>query len=166
MKKRILLLAVLGTVTLGKAQTKSMEAVAQELRVIGENDQNDRAQNEYIQSKHGSESPEMKASWKSIATNDSINIIKVSAILDRYGWLGADEIGEDENRTLFLVVQHSDLAVQEKYLPMMRKAVKKKKAKASSLALLEDRVALRQGKKQIYGSQIAWDMKAKYFYRF
>ena len=58
------------------------------------------------------------------------------------------------NSTLFLVIQHSDLKVQEKYLPMMREAVAKKKASSSSLALLEDRVALRQGKRQIYGSQI------------
>jgi hypothetical protein len=37
---------------------------------------------------------------------------------------------------------------------MMRDAVKKGNAQGGSLALLEDRVALRQGKKQIYGSQI------------
>ena len=37
----------------------------------------------------------------------------------------------------------------------MRDAVKKGNAKANSLALLEDRVALRQGKRQIYGSQIS-----------
>ncbi|MNX82677.1 hypothetical protein D3C86_1144130 [compost metagenome] len=42
---------------------------------------------------------------------------------------------------------------------MMREAVKKGNARASSLALLEDRVALKQGKKQIYGSQISWNMK-------
>ncbi|WP_300487129.1 DUF6624 domain-containing protein [Flavobacterium sp.] len=159
MKNWILFLGLVGTLSSGMAQEQSKKALAQELRTIGENDQKDRAQIEYIQSKYGSQSPEMNALWKSIGTNDSINIIKVSAILDRYGWLGPDEVGEEENRTLFLVVQHADLPVQEKYLPMMRKAVIDKKAKSSSLALLEDRVALRQGKKQIYGSQIAWDMK-------
>ncbi len=40
---------------------------------------------------------------------------------------------------------------------MMRKAVKKGNAESGSLALLEDRVALRTGKKQIYGSQIGRD---------
>ena len=39
----------------------------------------------------------------------------------------------------------------------MREAVKNGKAQASHLALLEDRVALGQGKKQIYGSQIHRD---------
>jgi hypothetical protein len=36
----------------------------------------------------------------------------------------------------------------------MRKAVKDKKARPADLALLEDRILMRQNKKQIYGSQI------------
>ncbi|MFW5759262.1 MAG: DUF6624 domain-containing protein, partial [Bacteroidota bacterium] len=53
-----------------------------------------------------------------------------------------------------LVIQHADLETQVEYLPLLQKAVKKENAKASSLALLEDRIALRQGKFQTYGSQI------------
>ena len=44
----------------------------------------------------------------------------------------------------------------------MREAVEKGNARASSLALLEDRVALRQGKKQIYGSQV-WKLDGKWY---
>ena len=47
---------------------------------------------------------------------------------------------------------------------MMRDAVKNGKVNGSSLALLEDRVALRQGKKQIYGSQIARDPETQTHY--
>lgn len=42
--------------------------------------------------------------------------------------------------------------------------MKKGNAKASSLALLEDRVALRQGKRQIFGSQVAWNMITNEYY--
>jgi len=87
----------------------------------------------------------------------SINTSKIKKILDEYGWLGADIIGNQGDSTLFLVIQHSDFETQEKYLPMMREAVKKGNAKANNLAFLEDRVALRKGEKQIYGSQIAPD---------
>ena len=63
-----------------------------------------------------------------------------------------------------MVIQHSDQATQEKYLPIMKAAVKNGKAKANCLALLEDRIALRQGKKQVYGSQILWSKENnKYF---
>ncbi|UUC44895.1 DUF6624 domain-containing protein [Flavobacterium cerinum] len=162
--KKVVMLLILLVSQWSMAQTKSMKELSEELQIIGENDQKDRAQIEYIQSKYGSESAEMKALWKSMRQSDSVNIIKVSAIIDRYGWLGADEIGDAANSTLFLVVQHADLPIQEKYLPIMRKAVKNKKAKGSSLALLEDRVALRQGKRQIYGSQIGWNMKTNNHY--
>jgi hypothetical protein len=99
----------------------------------------------------------MKSLWNFIYEKDSINLIKVKFILNKYGWLGSDIVGEQGNTTLFLVIQHADLVTQENYLPMMRIAVKNGKAKGSSLALLEDRVALREGKKQIYGSQIVRD---------
>lgn len=88
---------------------------------------------------------------------DSINLIKVSEILDKNGWVGADKIGGQANQTLFLVIQHADLETQQKYLPMMREAVKINNASASALALLEDRVRLREGNRQIYGSQIGTD---------
>jgi hypothetical protein len=88
---------------------------------------------------------------------DSVHLIYVKKILDEKGWLGPDKIGIQGNRTLWLVIQHSELAVQEKYLPMMREAVENRKAFASNLALLEDRVAIRQGKKQMYGSQLGYD---------
>ena len=109
-------------------------------------------------------SKEMKNHWRAIQKKDSINLIKVKAILDTYGWLGADVVGEQGNSTLFLVIQHSDQATQERYLPMMREAVKNGKAQSSSLALLIDRVALGQGKRQIYGSQIGRDPETQVYY--
>jgi hypothetical protein len=86
---------------------------------------------------------------------DSLNLIKISKILDEKGWVGKDVVGAQANQTLFLVIQHADLKAQQKYLPMMREAVKKGNANVRSLALFEDRIALREGRRQIYGSQIA-----------
>lgn len=124
------------------------------LDTVVQDDQKYRQKLDDIMSRYGDQSDEMKDLWKMINYYDSINTIKVTNILDTYGWLGEDEIGFDGNQALFLVIQHSDITVQDKYIPMMRDAVKKHKAQASSLALLEDRVALRHGKRQIYGSQI------------
>lgn len=94
-----------------------------------------------------------------IKKQDQINLEIVSPIIDKYGWLSSDVIGENANSALFLVIQHSNQETQEKYLPIMREAVKNGKAEASALALLEDRVALGQGKKQIYGSQLTMNAK-------
>ena len=107
-----------------------------------------------------------------VATLDSIHqedqkyrqqINEIEKILDERGWLGTNIIGAQGNSTLFLVIQHSGIETQLKYLPMMREAVKIGNARASSLALLEDRVALRQGKRQIYGSQIHSDKNGEKF---
>jgi tetratricopeptide (TPR) repeat protein len=92
---------------------------------------------------------------------DSINLVKIKNILDTKGWVGKDRVGEQASASIFLVIQHSDLKTQQQYLPMMREAVKKGNASAANLALLEDRVALGEGRKQVYGSQICYDDKSK-----
>ena len=107
--------------------------------------------------KEGMESPAVKARLAEMKYLDSVNLVKVEKILDEYGWLGFDKVGRMGALTIFLVIQHSPLAVQQKYLPMMREAVKNKQALAGNLALLEDRVALGEGRKQIYGSQLQTD---------
>jgi hypothetical protein len=147
-----------------KAEANLNKPLIAALDSIYTEDQKYRLQIDEIQKKYGWESNEMIAHWKIINEKDSINLIKIKLILDKYGWLGIDVIGEQGNSTLFLVIQHADLATQEKYLPMMREAVKNGNAAGSSLALLEDRVALGQGKKQIYGSQIGRDNDTKLYY--
>jgi hypothetical protein len=138
--------------------------LVKELEIIFEKDQQPRNDIKTVQSQFGPQSDEMKAHWRMIAKNDSINLISIISILDKHGWLGPDAIGEKGNSTLFLVIQHAAIATQQKYLPMMREAVKKGNARPSSLALLEDRVLLRTGKNQIYGSQIGTDPKTNLNY--
>jgi hypothetical protein len=131
--------------------------LVKKLAQIAIDDQKYRLQLDGVREKYGRNSKEHDSLWTIIRSKDSENTIKVCEILDQYGWLGPDKIGAAGNQTLFLVIQHSETAIQQKYLPMMREAVKNKNAKGSSLALLEDRVALREGRKQIYGSQLSTD---------
>ncbi len=134
------------------------------LDTIYQKDQGYRLQADEIEKKYGYESEEMKVFVKIIQEQDSINVVNVTNILDERGWLGPDIIGNEGNLTLFLVIQHSYPETQEKYLPMMREAVIKGNAYGAHLALLEDRVALGKGEKQIYGSQIGQDPETGEFY--
>jgi hypothetical protein len=84
---------------------------------------------------------------------DNKNLAKVDYIITKYGWLGPQKVGFEGSQTLFFVIQHADLATQERYLPMIRKAAKDGETLSSNLAIFEDRVAMREGKRQIYGSQ-------------
>ena len=142
-----------------KAEANYNKPLVAELKDILKKDQTQRLEIDSVSRKFGYNSPQIEALWKEIGIKDSVNLIKVENILDKYGWLGPDIVGNSGSLTLFLVIQHSDQQIQEKYLPMMRDAVKNGKALAGNLALLEDRVALEEGRKQIYGSQIGRDVK-------
>ncbi|MGH1517726.1 DUF6624 domain-containing protein [Chryseobacterium sp. JK1] len=125
-----------------------------ELLGILEEDQKYRVQMNETQKKFGQDSKEMNDLWKITIQKDSLNLLKVKKILDEKGWVGKDKVGAQANSALFLVIQHSDLETQKKYLPMMKDAVAKGNASSGSLALLIDRIEIREGRKQIYGSQI------------
>jgi len=147
-----------------KAEANLNRPLALMLDSIFVEDQKYREQLRGMEEKYGWESREVQDHWKMISKIDSSNLVKVKAILDQYGWLGEDVVGGPGNLALFLVIQHSDQMTQEKYLPMMREAVKNDRASAANLALLEDRVALGQGKRQIYGSQISRDPETNRYY--
>lgn len=129
---------------------------------IGVDDQLYRKNYRDFAKKYGIQSVEYKDLWKKQKPLDSINLVKITEITDKYGWIGSDQVGVEACSALFLVIQHSsDKAVQKKYLPMMREAVKNNKARGDDLALLEDRIALGEGKKQVYGSQYSQDEEGK-----
>lgn len=88
---------------------------------------------------------------------DSTNLVVVESLIKQYGWPGKSFVGAAGNLTIFLVIQHADLETQEKYLPVMEQSVAIGESKESHLALLKDRILVRQGKKQIYGSQLMRD---------
>lgn len=137
-----------------KAEANLNKPLMNQLIKIYNDDQSERYKIEGVRKEFGVNSKELKSLWKVIETKDSINLFAVKKILDTYGWVGPDVVGDLGNSTLFIVIQHADLKTQEKYLPMMKDAVKSNKASGSDLALLKDRIEIRNGRKQIYGSQI------------
>lgn len=132
-----------------------------ELLTILDEDQKYRIQIHETLKKFAQDSKEMQDLWKITLQNDSINLLKVKKILNEKGWVGKDKVGAEANSALFLVIQHSDLETQKKYLPMMKEAVTKGNADSGSLALLIDRIEIREGRKQIYGSQIGTNPNTK-----
>lgn len=105
---------------------------------------------------YGIGTPERDSVNKHLILLDSLNVLRITAIIDSAGWLGPEDVG-NVSGTLWLVIQHADLATQEKYLPEMRSAVEDGKASRYHLAMLEDRIEMRNGRPQIYGSQVKVD---------
>lgn len=131
---------------------------------ISVDDQKYRSQIDSIEKLGRGNSDEIIELTKLMINQDIINRLKVQIIIEKYGWLGTDIIGEEGSSTLFLVIQHSPEDFQKKYFPIMQNAVKDGKASASALALLEDRILLSQGKKQKYGSQVGRNNETGKYY--
>lgn len=103
---------------------------------------------------YGCNSAEVKNVSDMKSYQDSLNLAKVELILNRYGWPGAEQIGAQNNYTLFTTIQNADFETQEKYIPLMEKAVKSGTLNPNNFANLIDRKTLVQRGQQIYGTQI------------
>lgn len=85
---------------------------------------------------------------------DSINIVKVVKIINQYGWPTFSMVGITSATGAFLVIQHSPIQIQLKYLPQLMEAAKQNEAKKEWLALLIDRISIRKNGVQIFGTQV------------
>jgi len=95
-----------------------------------------------------------EAIWKQINEQDRANQKRVAEIVEKHGWPVTSKVGALAATAAFLIVQHADLDYQQRYIGKMREAVAGGEAAKQQLALLEDRVLVRQGKPQRYGSQV------------
>ena len=91
--------------------------------------------------------------WGFIMTQDEKNRKVVTKILDEYGYPGKSMVGEETSKAAWYVIQHSDVAVMGKYLPMIKEAGEQGELHKAYVVTMEDRYLMSTGKPQIYGSQ-------------
>ena len=75
-------------------------------------------------------------------------------IIEEHGWPMISMVGDEAAGAAVLIVQHSDIGHQKQYLPLVRDAALTGEAAGESYALLQDRVLMSEGKRQLYGSQV------------
>ena len=102
---------------------------------------------------------------------DLQNAKDIEAIIKKYGYPGRKLAGGKYENVAWVVIQHAELNYQEKYLPLIHKAVLEKQLEDQPLKMLIDRIYWKKNGFQIFGSQggvdfaddktIA-DVKAKY----
>jgi hypothetical protein len=81
---------------------------------------------------------------------DYTNLVTVVNILKQ---CGMPESRSSVN-TIFLVIQHNHSIYQKKYIDTLKKAAEQGLLSKSSIAMMEDRILVDEGKPQIYGSQV------------
>jgi hypothetical protein len=150
----ILLLAIASAVMVRGQERSTPDSVRAELEAMLETDQLHRSKLTELENTHGKYSMQLKEAWSKQSDIDAHNIRRLEEIIADCGWPGIKQFGVKASAAAFLILQHSALTYQKKYLPFVREAAAKGEMRASGLALLEDRVRLREGQKQIYGSQV------------
>ena len=83
----------------------------------------------------------------------------LSDIIDTIGYPTIDKVGKEANEAAWLIIQHSigQPEFMKKCAKLLEEAVSENKADPKSLAYLIDRIAVFEGKKQLYGTQFDWD---------
>lgn len=102
----------------------------------------------------GVETPDaMMRRWQPVKAVDDDNTAWVRQVIAQYGWPGRSLVGEDGAHALWLLVQHGPPDLQEQCLPLLERAVEQGEAGKLEWAYLLDRVLIRRGEPQVYGTQ-------------
>lgn len=131
---------------------KELKNLVGELEEIIRSDQEPRNRITAAWREHPKDTLLHKAIAAEVLAADSINLIKTSSILDSVGFPRREDVGE-ANIALWLVIQHSPLEYQQRYIPLFKDAAMKGDLPKEAIAMMEDRIAIRSGRPQIYGSQ-------------
>jgi hypothetical protein len=91
--------------------------------------------------------------FKRMIALDAKNTSWMRGIVKQYGWPGPELVGKDGTEAAFLLVQHAEHSFQKEMLPLVTDAYHAHKLSGQNYALLVDRVLVRDGKPQIYGTQ-------------
>ena len=163
-KMRLFIVVIVG-VTIACSPKKATESASNMitgetlvamLEDVYESEQTPIRQRDSLMRVYGVDSPETEDIQKIVRKNHAINEEIITSLLDRQGWPSLAVIGEQGNRTICNVLQHSSPEVRVKYLPIMKQAVLDKQLSPQLLVRAEDRIATDRGELQIYGGQMKW----------
>lgn len=95
-----------------------------------------------------------KAMWSSIEEADAENEAALLAMVPPEGWFLKSRYGTKAAYAAFHIVQHSDVPLWKRFVPVLEPLVAKGEVDGQSYGLMYDRLALNEGRPQRYGSQM------------
>ena len=87
------------------------------------------------------------------------NATRLREILDEVGWPGSELVGDEGARAAWLITQHAigEPSFQRYCLELLQEAASRGGVPRWQPAMLEDRIRMFEGKKQLYGTQLEAD---------
>ncbi len=116
-----------------------------------------------VKAKYGYPSPQMDSVNRVITATDSLNMLRLEEIFNTYGWTNKHLVGLDGADNASIIILHAPLIFQKKYFEMIKMAVDSGDIKKSSLAYLTDKILTKEGKMQLYGTQIIYSLPNKIY---
>ena len=160
----ILLLSVASSTFLSCSSEKKSEppktpeqiqgALIRQLIMMADQEQQSRDRLDSVINAKGWRSPEGQIASRDANLLDSVNTAQLEEIIAKNGWPGKSLVGNQASMAAFVVLQHSPIEIQEKYLPMVEAAAEKGDVERGHLAMLQDRILMRRDKPQKYGTQL------------
>ena len=116
---------------------------------------------EIVEKKIGANSSVAKDLWDLKRMINDKNQSELAILIEQKGWPKISNVGNRAATTAFIIIQHSDLEKQKKYLPTIEKLCREKEADWSEYALMYDRIQVSENKPQKYGSQVKYNEQTK-----
>lgn len=95
-----------------------------------------------------------KAMWAPIEAADAENEKALLAMVPPEGWFLKSRYGPRAAQAAFTIVQHADLSLWRRFVPVLEPLVAKGEVDGQSYGLMYDRLAINEGRPQRYGSQM------------
>ena len=93
---------------------------------------------------------------RQLIVGDSLRTARLREIVRTHGWPGRSLVGEDGARAALLILQHSgSTTFQRALLPELVSAAEQGEVGKGDVAMLTDRVLVREGRPQRYGSSFS-----------
>jgi hypothetical protein len=88
---------------------------------------------------------------------DSANTTWLKSYVEKWGWPTAQQVGREGVDAAFLIVQHAvhDTGFMRDMLPHIEEAYQRGDVDGGAVAMLVDRLEVKAGRPQIYGTQLS-----------
>jgi hypothetical protein len=98
-----------------------------------------------------------KAMWAPIEKADAENLEALLKMVPPEGWFLKSRYGEEAADAAFSIIQHSDIDQWRRFVPILEPLVATGEVDGQSFGLMFDRLAVNEGRKQRYGTQMICD---------
>jgi hypothetical protein len=158
MNRIVLVMFMVLVAQIGNGQPKIDSVLYKKIALMFREDQKWRVEYSKVNSGQKSDYTEKMISENWTKT-DKLNLLTAKKIVEAYGFPGYKLVGASGSDMFWAIVQHcdNDLPFQEQVLLLMEAQVKQKNASPEKKALLQDRILVNNGKKQLYGTQIRYN---------